>query len=60
MKKLPKCGEVYCEVCGDCIHCYGEFPCIDDGEHSYVIPTEGDEDTDADEYFELKAHAEGW
>lgn len=40
-----RCGEVYCERCGDCIYCYGDDPCCDGGPHSY-IDSEGEEQWD--------------
>jgi hypothetical protein len=27
--------EVFCDRCGDCIRCFGDDPCYDDGKHSY-------------------------
>ena len=29
------CGVHFCEICGDCMYCYGGDPCVlaDDGEH---------------------------
>ncbi len=31
------CGVHFCEICGDCMYCYGGDPCVlaDDGEHYY-------------------------
>jgi len=29
------CGGVWCEICGDCLACYGGDPCADDGEHCW-------------------------
>ncbi len=29
------CGDVFCDRCGDCIYCYGDDPCYDEGDHSY-------------------------
>lgn len=39
-----RCGEVYCDRCGDCIHCYGDDPCYDEGNHSYAEPDDDGED----------------
>jgi hypothetical protein len=27
----PECGEDFCDVCGDCLACYGGDPCCPDG-----------------------------
>lgn len=29
----PVCGEDFCEMCGDCLFCFGDDPCLDDGSH---------------------------
>ena len=29
----PVCGEDFCEVCGDCMACNGDFPCFDGAPH---------------------------
>ena len=36
---------VYCELCGDCVICYGEYPCAmsKDGKHAAAHITDGDE-----------------
>jgi hypothetical protein len=40
-----KCGEVFCEQCGDCIYCYGENECMVDGPyHWYTWPKEEGDD----------------
>jgi hypothetical protein len=31
---MVRCG-VFCERCGDCLACYGDDPCYDDGPHSW-------------------------
>lgn len=31
------CGQDFCDHCGDCLHCYGDEPCIDGGKHRWVI-----------------------
>jgi hypothetical protein len=28
---IPKCGEDFCDACGDCLHCYGEDECLSSG-----------------------------
>jgi len=33
--KELRCGDVYCDKCGDCIYCYGDDPCYDEGDHVY-------------------------
>lgn len=33
-----RCGDVYCDRCGDCIYCYGDDPCYDEGDHLYELP----------------------
>lgn len=25
--RIAVCGETFCELCGDCVYCYGEDPC---------------------------------
>ena len=39
-KHDPDCGEDFCDVCGDCLACYGVTPCCPDGtdrgSHSWV------------------------
>jgi len=32
----PVCGKDFCDRCGDCFYCYGEDPCIEDGEYYWV------------------------
>lgn len=29
------CGVDFCEICGDCLHCYGDLQCVvsPDGKH---------------------------
>jgi hypothetical protein len=39
-----QCGEVFCDRCGDCIRCYGDDPCYDEGDHSYDYPEEIEEE----------------
>ncbi len=36
--KDVKCGEDFCDACGDCLHCYGEDLCqhSEDGKHTWV------------------------
>jgi hypothetical protein len=34
----PKCGEDFCDRCGDCLACFGEDPCVDGHrEHLWVV-----------------------
>lgn len=42
-----KCGDVFCELCGDCIYCHGDDTCYGDvsgdgepGYHWYTWPKE--------------------
>jgi hypothetical protein len=49
MKKLPKCNESFCEHCGDCEVCYGDFECFINGYHYFIDQEESgtaDENTD--------------
>lgn len=40
----PECGD-FCEVCGDCLHCYWEDPCLGLGRHCDPIePPDVEED----------------
>lgn len=32
----PKCGEDFCDACGDCLECYGDHDCPE-GQHVWVI-----------------------
>lgn len=33
----PKCGEAFCDRCGDCLHCYPDDCYLDEnGEHFWV------------------------
>ena len=35
----PRCGD-FCDLCGDCLRCYGNDPCYYDrgiGEHQWVV-----------------------
>lgn len=32
---LVYCGDAFCDLCGDCIACYGDDPCYDGGTHAY-------------------------
>lgn len=25
----PECGDIFCDTCGDCAHCYGDEGCYD-------------------------------
>lgn len=34
----PRCGEDFCDRCGDCLHCYVEDACGGDGgDHIWVV-----------------------
>lgn len=33
-------ANIFCEVCGDCLECYDEDPCIDGGPHQAPPPDE--------------------
>lgn len=49
------CGEDFCELCGDCLRCFGEDPCLENtggdgnGEHAWPEEEIGDTDTDSPE-----------
>jgi hypothetical protein len=30
------CGRDFCDECGDCLHCYGDDPCVNDGVHRWL------------------------
>ncbi len=32
---IVSCGDAWCEVCGDCLACYGDDPCTDGNEHTW-------------------------
>jgi hypothetical protein len=39
-ERVPECGKDFCDRCGDCLHCYGDDPCISGEEypaHRWVI-----------------------
>ena len=39
-ERVPKCGEDFCDWCGDCLHCYGDDPCRDGSsasKHLWVV-----------------------
>ena len=38
-EREPKCGEDFCDYCGDCLHCNGSDECSenDHGSHRWVI-----------------------
>lgn len=42
----PKCGEDFCDECGDCLHCYGGDPCYNGGEHIWIVYDWLDDDDD--------------
>ena len=33
---LPECGQDFCDVCGDCLACYGEDDCKDRRQHIWI------------------------
>jgi hypothetical protein len=35
---VPDCGTDFCDMCGDCLSCYGgdECVCSDDGRHLWI------------------------
>jgi len=37
----PECGEDFCDLCGDCLYCYGHESCfdggIDNGPHRWYV-----------------------
>ena len=36
-KRIPICGEDFCDRCGDCLACYGdEHSCIDGQPHLWI------------------------
>jgi hypothetical protein len=39
------CGEIFCDLCGDCIYCYGDDPCYENDEsyHQYKEPEDEEE-----------------
>lgn len=41
----PRCGEDFCDLCGDCLRCFDGDRCpeTDDGEHRWVVYSKGDE-----------------
>lgn len=46
----PKCGELFCDCCGDCAHCYGDETCYgngDPGEHSFTWYLDDEAETSA-------------
>jgi hypothetical protein len=44
--RTPKCGEDFCDSCGDCLHCYGGDTCWrdDSGKHYWVVYEEDEVD----------------
>jgi hypothetical protein len=32
-----KYGELFCDKCGDCYHCFADDPCIDDEGHYFIF-----------------------
>jgi len=35
-KRIPECGEDFCDTCGDCLACYGDDPCYPDEYHLWI------------------------
>ena len=46
----PRCGEDFCDRCGDCLECCEDDPCIvggpGDGEHYWVVYEDEKDDRD--------------
>jgi len=43
MDAKPECGEDFCDLCSDCLACYGDDHCpsiVADGRHTWVIYVE--------------------
>lgn len=43
---VPRCGDDFCDRCGDCLDCYGSDECTDNksnGYHAWVLYV-GDDD----------------
>lgn len=37
VRLTPKCGQDFCEQCGDCLYCYGEDECVITGNgHDWI------------------------
>jgi hypothetical protein len=32
----PKCGEDFCDTCGDCLYCFSEDSCINKSTHQWI------------------------
>lgn len=47
----PACGE-YCDVCGDCLKCYGEDPCagVAGKDHYWVVYEDSEDDVRPSEF----------
>lgn len=41
----PECGVHFCDVCGDCLHCYGGDTCYEEDAHRPLIYA-SDEESD--------------
>jgi hypothetical protein len=37
-----KCGQAWCDTCGDCLVCYGNDPCLPGGGSHYFVIYEWD------------------
>ena len=40
LKAEPRCGEDFCDRCGDCLHCYVEDDCPGRFLHTWVVYSE--------------------
>lgn len=43
----PKCGEDFCDACGDCLACYGDDECMGTGKEHFWVQYEESEAGDA-------------
>ncbi len=37
VRAKPICGEDFCDICGDCVECYGNQACTDSWGHRWVV-----------------------
>lgn len=45
----PRCGEDFCDDCGDCLHCYAGDSCYaGEGSHLWVVYSDRADDWRAD------------
>ena len=33
---IPKCSQDFCDICGDCLSCYGEDKCTNGRQHNWI------------------------